>query len=100
MTRETTASDLREHLAEYLDRVEGDAEVLVIHRRDHADLAIVDYAELRSLQETVHVFGGPLSNLRRLVDALEQAERGEGQPVDLPALRAWIERGSVPESVS
>lgn len=77
MTIEKSYSEARANFASLLDRVSGDAETVIVHRRGHPDVAIIDAAELRSLQETVHLMASR-ANARRLFDAMDRAERGEG----------------------
>jgi antitoxin YefM len=75
-----------------LSRVTGDAETVIIHRRGQPDVAMIDAAELRSLQGTVHLLASR-SNARKLFDAMDRAERGEGVAISPGALRAWVEAG-------
>ena len=94
MTIQKSYSDAREHFAELLDRAVDDQETIIIKRRGRPDVAMIDAAELRSLQETVHLLRSP-ANARRLFDASERAGRGEGirvTPEQLEALRDALER--------
>ena len=92
MTIETSYSEARANFASLLDRVSGDAETVIIHRRGCPDVAMIDAAELRSLQETVHLMASR-ANARRLFDAMDRAERGAGVEISPQALRAWVEAG-------
>jgi antitoxin YefM len=92
MSIETSYSEARANFATLLDRVTGDAETVIIHRRGRPDVALIDAAELRSLQETVHLVASR-ANARRLFDAMDRAERGEGVVISPEALRAWVEAG-------
>ena len=47
MTIEKSYSEARANFASLLDRVSGDAETVIVHRRGHPDVAIIDAAELR-----------------------------------------------------
>lgn len=82
---ETTYSELRRNLAKHLDEVADDSETLVVHRRGKRDVALIAADELRNLIETVHVLTPP-ENGRRLLEALAQAERGEGISVSIEEL--------------
>jgi len=92
MAIETSYSEARANLATLLGRVTGDAETVIIHRRGQPDVAMIDAAELRSLQETVHLLASR-SNARKLFDAMDRAELGEGVAISPEALRAWVEAG-------
>ena len=86
MAIETTYSDLREHLAEYMDRVVDDAETVVIRRRNGKNVAIVSELELNSLIETNHLIASP-KNARRLLEALNDVRKGRGKPTTIEELR-------------
>ena len=92
MSIETSYSEARANLARLMDRVAEDAETVIIHRRGRPDVALVDAAELRSLQETVPLLASR-ANARRLFDAMDRAERGEGVVISPAALRARVEAG-------
>jgi antitoxin YefM len=80
MTVHTNYTDARAHLAAYLDQVSDDRETVVIKRRGKQAVALVDAAELSSLEETAYLLRSP-ENARRLLAALERSLRGE-----IPAL--------------
>ena len=92
MAIETSYSEARANLAGLMDRVAGNAATVIIHRRGRPDVALADAAELRSLRETVHLLASR-ANARRLFDAMDRAERGQGVIVSPEALRAWAEAG-------
>ena len=92
MTIETSYSEARANFTNLLDRVSTDAETVIVHRRGHPDVALVDAAELRSLQQTAHLMASR-TNARRLFDAMDRAERGEAVGLSPQALRAWVEAG-------
>lgn len=64
-------------LARLLDQATRNDEIVLITRRGRPPVALIPAAELRSLLETVHVLRTPAS-ARRLFDAMEEADRGEG----------------------
>ena len=51
MPIETSYSDFRSHLAEYIDRVVDDRDTLVIRRRNGKDVALIPASELESWKE-------------------------------------------------
>ena len=89
MTIQTTYTDARARLAEFMDRAAQDRETVVITRRGSPDVALISADELRGLQEVAHLFRSP-ANAQRLLAAMARAERGEGQRMSVEQLRAWI----------
>ena len=87
MAIETTYSDLRGHLSEYMDRVVDDRDVVVVRRRNGKNVAMIAEDEFRSLMETVHVMSSP-KNAQRLLTAFHRAETGVTQPLGIDQLRA------------
>lgn len=78
MAIETSYSDARARLAELLDRVINDREIVRIRRRGcDEDVVMVAAHEFDGLEETVHLLRSP-RNAERLLAALEQSRRGEG----------------------
>ncbi|HEX8229282.1 MAG TPA: type II toxin-antitoxin system prevent-host-death family antitoxin [Chloroflexia bacterium] len=77
MPIETTYTQARAHLAEYLDKAVQDREIVIVHRKNNADAAIIAADDLRSLQETAYLLRSP-QNASRLLAALERAHSGEG----------------------
>jgi len=57
-----------------------------VQRRGRPDVAIIAADELASLVETAHLLRSPAS-ARRLIEALDRAERGEGVRVSVDDLR-------------
>ncbi|MER3555450.1 MAG: prevent-host-death protein [Meiothermus sp.] len=89
MPIETTYSQAREKLASLLDRVTEDLEVVIINRRGGKPVAMIDAGEYESLMETLHLLRSP-KNAERLLTALEQANRGEGEKLTLEELRREV----------
>ena len=83
---ETSYSDARANFARYLDRAADDRETIVVQRRGRPAVAIVAADELASLVETAHLLRSP-ANARRLLEALDRSERGEGARLSLEELR-------------
>ena len=69
-------SEARQHFKDVLDRVEADADVTVISRRNAQSSVVMSLDTYNSLMETVHLLRSP-SNAAHLQRSLEQAERGE-----------------------
>lgn len=89
MPIETTYSQAREKLASLLDKVTEDLEVVIINRRGGKPVAMIDAGEYESLMETLHLLRSP-KNAERLLTALEQANRGEGEKLTLEELRREV----------
>lgn len=90
MAVETTYSSLRQNLAETLDQVADDQEVVIVRRRTKGgvsrDVALIPAQELGSLLETAHLLRSP-RNAVRVLTALRRAERRQGKPQSLAALK-------------
>lgn len=83
---ETTYSNLREHLASFLDKVTDDQEPVIVRRKGGRDVALIPASELAGLMETAHLLRSP-RNARRLRAAMRRAERGEGISMTVEELR-------------
>ncbi len=86
MTIETTYTDARAHLAEFMNRVTDNRETVVIKRRNGEDVAMIAADELRSLVETAYLLSSP-ENARRLLQALERAHARTEAPTSIEELR-------------
>jgi len=86
MSLEVSYSEARNNLASLMDQVTDDCEVVVIKRRGHASVAMIDADELSSLMETEHLFRSP-KNAARLLSALEEVRSGGGEKVTVDELR-------------
>lgn len=92
MPVETTYTQARQSLASLLDRVTQDREVVIIHRRNERDVAMVAAEELESLLETVYLLRSP-RNAERLLGALSRAEAGDGKQLSLDQLAREVGLG-------
>lgn len=72
MAVETTYTQVRARLAEFLDKAVEDREIVIVHRKNYEDAAIIAADDLRSLQEVAYLLGSP-QNASRLLSALERA---------------------------
>lgn len=70
-------TESRARYAEVLDSVVDDREEVVITRAGHEPVVIVSLADFESLRETAYLMRSP-ANARRLLDAMERLESGEG----------------------
>jgi antitoxin YefM len=78
MPIETTYTSLRANLANILDRVIDEREIVVVRRRGARNVALISAEELNGLMETAYLLRSP-ANASRLLAALPRAERGSGQ---------------------
>jgi antitoxin YefM len=82
----TTYSNLREHLASFLDKVVDDQEAVIVRRKGGRDVALIPASELVGLMETAHLLHSP-RNARRLFAAMRRAKAGKGRRMTLEQLR-------------
>lgn len=78
MSIETTYSQARAELAQWMSRVTDDREVVVVKRRNHPAVAMIAADELASLMETAHLLRSP-ANAERLLAALGRSRHGAPQ---------------------
>lgn len=83
MAHKTTYSAARANFAKLCDKAVDDREVVIINRRNSADVALISASELSSILETAHLLRSP-KNATRLISAMERAKkrRGRAQSVD------------------
>jgi antitoxin YefM len=75
-------TESRAKYAEVLDAVINDREEVVITRAGHEPVVIVSLEDFESLRETAYLMRSP-ANARRLLDAMERLEAGDGEHHDL-----------------
>ena len=75
--RTMSYSQSRAHYAEVLDSVVDDREEVVITRAGKEPVVIVSLDDYQSMKETAYLNRSP-ANARRLREAIERLERGEG----------------------
>ena len=75
-------TESRAKYAEVLDAVTNDREEVVITRAGHDPVVIVSLDDFESLRETAYLMRSP-ANARRLLDAMERLEAGEGESHEL-----------------
>lgn len=86
MATETSYTNLREHLARFLDQVIDEQEVVIVRRKEGRDVALIDARELAGLMETAHLLRAP-KNAKRLLKSLRRAGSDKGKTKTLEQLR-------------
>lgn len=86
MAIETSYTDARANLAQLMDRVTQDHEVVVINRRGREDVAMIAASELSSLVETAYLLRSP-RNAQRLLEALHRSLASDVRPSTVEELR-------------
>jgi len=86
MPTQTTYSDARAHLAQYLDEAASSREPVIIRRRNAEDVALIAASELDGLMETAHLLRSP-KNAERLLAALARARAGDELPTPVEEIR-------------
>jgi antitoxin YefM len=86
MPIQTTYTNARSNLADLLNEVTENQEVVIITRRGAQDVAMISAAELSSLTETAHLLRSP-KNAERLLTALNRALAGTEKPQTMEELR-------------
>ena len=69
-------TEARNGLKSVLDRVEDDADVTIITRRDHEDAVVMSLDYFNGLMETVYLLKSP-ANAAHLDRSIAQYQRGE-----------------------
>jgi antitoxin YefM len=78
-------TDLRQHLARYLDEaVESKTPILVTRRGGKGNVVIVSEEEFHGWEETVHLLRSP-ANAKHLLRSIEDAEAGRMEERELMA---------------
>lgn len=75
-------TESRANYAEMLDGVVNDREEVVITRAGHPSVVVMSLDDFESLKETAYLMRSP-ANARRLLDAMERLEAGDGQEHDV-----------------
>ncbi len=89
MTIQTTCTQARDGLAQLLDQVTHNREVVLIQRSSEEEVAKIAAAELASLMETAYLLRSP-ANAERLLTALGRALKNEGEIQTGEELRSQI----------
>jgi len=89
MAIQTTYTQARANLANLLNQVTHDRDVVIIQRRGEEDVAMIAASELEALLETAYLLRSP-ANAERLLSALGRALKNENQPQSLDSLRQKV----------
>jgi len=89
MTIEFTYTSARQQFATLLNRVTKDREVIIVQRRNEEPVAMIAADELATLTETAYLLRSP-ENAERLLSALGQALKNEGEMTSLDGLRVEV----------
>ncbi len=89
MAIQATYTHARANLAELLDEVASNQEVVIVSRRGKEDVAMISAVELTSLIETAHLLRSP-KNAQRLLAALQRARANKGSRQSLDQLRREV----------
>jgi antitoxin YefM len=73
----TTYSNFRQNLKAHLDGVVNDQKPLYVTRANGEDVVVLSKSDYEGLQETYYLMSSP-KNAGRLLEALEQANKGLG----------------------
>jgi antitoxin YefM len=80
----------RQNLYKHVKEVLADETGSITIGTKDGDVELVNSAELSSLREFHHLFSSP-SNAKRLIQAIENVERGETQKVSLEDLKKMLD---------
>jgi antitoxin YefM len=89
-SQDITYSQVRANLAEILNRVSENREIVTITRRNGGDVALIAADELSSLLESVYLLRSP-ANAKRLFSAMEWANSSAAVPQSLAELKAELD---------
>lgn len=89
MDIQTTYTQARANLAALMDKAVDDKVPVYITRKNGKRVAMIDAGEYESLIETAYLLSSP-ANARQLLEAIEQADRGEGIKLTIEELRQTV----------
>ena len=69
-------TEFRKNLAESLNKVNDDGEIVVVSRSKGKNVVVMSFEEYNSINETLHLISTP-ANKKRLDEAIEEMERGQ-----------------------
>jgi len=78
----TTYTTFRQHLKSFLDKVLISHTPLFVTRNNGEDVVVISKADYESMQETFYLLKSP-ANAKRLLDGLEEYDKGLGQEKSL-----------------
>jgi antitoxin YefM len=71
-------TDFRQNLADNLNSVNNDREVVVVSRTKGKNVVVMDLDDFNAMQETIHLIGSA-ANRQRLESALQEMNKGGGK---------------------
>ena len=86
---QTTYAEALTSLAQLMDEVTDNRDVVIIQRDDAEDVALIAADELRSLLETAYLLRSP-KNAHRLLTALDRAQNRQVAPQTIEDLRREV----------
>jgi antitoxin YefM len=92
MDIQTTCTQARAILAALMDKAVDDKIPVSVTRKNGKRVAVIDAGEHESLIETAYLLSFP-ANARRLLEAIEQADRGKGTIMTIEELRRTVGLG-------
>lgn len=92
MAIETTYTQARSNLAHFFDEIAENQEIVIVHRRGKANVAMISASELSGLVETAHLMRSP-KNAQRLLTALQRARANQGTRASLEHLKREVGLG-------
>jgi antitoxin YefM len=75
-------TEFRRNLAKSLDKVNDDAEIVIVSRSKGKNVVVMGLEEYNSMLETMHLTKSE-PNRKRLQDAIDEMNKGEFQEHDL-----------------
>lgn len=74
----TTYSKFRQNLKTFMDRVFDSKSPLFVTRANGEDVVVISKEEYDGMQDTLHLLSSP-KNAQRLMESIEEYEKGGGQ---------------------
>ena len=72
-------SNYRESLKQYCDRVNDEAEVLIVTRKSGGNVVVLSEEQYNNLMENLYIRSNP-ANYARLMESMAQLKSGSAQP--------------------
>ncbi len=69
-------SDFRANLADNLNAVNQDKEIVIVSRTKGKNVVVMDLEEFNAIQETMHLRSTP-ANRKRLTEAIDEMNKGK-----------------------
>lgn len=69
-------TEFRQNLAKSLDKVNDDAEIVIVSRSKGKNVVVMDLEEYNAMTETLHITKSE-ANRKRLQDAIDEMNSGE-----------------------